>query len=63
VRELVEARGYSLLFLPAHSPNFSPIEEASSKPKALRRRMRARIARRSWDSSHQRMLLKPLTDV
>ena len=28
VRELVEARGCELLFLPAYSPDFSPIEEA-----------------------------------
>ena len=31
VRDLVEARGCSLLFLPAYSPDFSPIEEAFSK--------------------------------
>jgi transposase len=28
VKELIEARGASLLFLPAHSPDFSPFEEA-----------------------------------
>ncbi len=42
VRELVEARGCSMLFLPAYSPDFSPIEEAFSKLKALLRRTRAR---------------------
>ena len=42
VRELVEARGCELLFLPAYSPDFSPIEEAFSKLKALLRRERAR---------------------
>ena len=35
VRELIEGRGCSLLFLPPHSPDFSPIEEAFSKVKAL----------------------------
>ena len=35
VRELIEARGCSLLFLPPYSPDFSPIEEAFSKLKAL----------------------------
>ena len=35
VRELVEARGCEVLFLPAYSPDFSPIEEAFSKLKAL----------------------------
>ena len=41
VRELVEARGCSLLFLPPYSPDFSPIEEAFSKLKALLRRASA----------------------
>lgn len=42
VRELVEARGCSLLFLPPYSPDFSPIEEAFSKMKALLRKAQAR---------------------
>ncbi len=42
VKELVEARGCELLFLPAYSPDFSPIEEAFSKLKALLRRAKAR---------------------
>jgi len=42
VRELVEAGGCSLLFLPPYSPDFSPIEEAFSKLKALLRRAAAR---------------------
>ena len=42
VRRLVEARGARLLFLPSYSPDFSPIEEAFSKLKALLRRVRAR---------------------
>ena len=37
VRRLVEARGARLLFLPSYSPDFSPIEEAFSKLKALLR--------------------------
>ncbi len=36
-RELVEARGAELVFLPAYSPDFSPIEEAFSKAKELLR--------------------------
>ena len=35
MRELIEARGCSLLYLPPYSPDFSPIEEAFSKLKAL----------------------------
>ena len=35
VRELVQARGADLLFLPSYSPDLNPIEEAFSKIKAL----------------------------
>ncbi len=35
VREFIEERGCELLFLPPYSPDFSPIEEAFSKLKAL----------------------------
>ena len=37
VRELIEARGCHVLFLPPYSPDFSPIEEAFSKMKAVLR--------------------------
>ncbi len=37
VREIVEARGCEVLFLPSYSPDFSPIEEAFSRLKALLR--------------------------
>ena len=42
VRQLIEARGCEVLFLPAYSPDLSPIEEAFSKIKAILRRMGAR---------------------
>jgi transposase len=42
VRELVEARGATLLFLPSYSPDLSPIEEAFSKLKTILRRTAAR---------------------
>ena len=42
VKQAIEARGCRLLFLPAYSPDFSPIEEAFSKLKALLRRAGAR---------------------
>ena len=42
VRVLVEARDCSLLYLPPYSPDFSPIEEAFSKIKALPRKAKAR---------------------
>ena len=42
VKEAIEARGCRLVFLPAYSPDFSPIEEAFSKLKTLLRRVGAR---------------------
>jgi transposase len=43
VRELIEVRGCSLLFLPPYSsPDFSPIEEAFSKVKGRLRKAAAR---------------------
>ena len=42
VRKAIEARGCRLLFLPAYSPDFSPIEEAFSKVKTRLRRVGAR---------------------
>jgi len=41
-RQLIEARGCEVVFLPAYSPDFSPIEEAFSKVKAVLRRIGAR---------------------
>ena len=41
-RELIEARGAALWFLPAYSPDLNPIEEAFSKAKALLRTAAAR---------------------
>ena len=42
VRELIEGQGCSLVFLPPYSPDFSPIEEAFSKVKALLKKAAAR---------------------
>jgi transposase len=42
VRTAIEAKGCKLLFLPAYSPDLSPIEEAFSKLKAFLRRVKAR---------------------
>lgn len=42
VRELIEEAGCELLYLPAYSPDFNPIEEAFSKVKNLLRRAGAR---------------------
>jgi transposase len=42
VRQAIEAKGCQLLFLPASSPDLSPIEEAFSKLKTYLRRVGAR---------------------
>jgi transposase len=42
VRELVEARGCEILYLPPYSPDLNPIEEAFAKLKTLLRRAGAR---------------------
>jgi transposase len=42
VHQLIAARGCELLFLPAYSPDYSPIEETFSKLKAYLRRVGAR---------------------
>jgi transposase len=42
VRQLIEERGCELLFLPAYSPDYSPIEETFSKVKTFLRRVGAR---------------------
>ena len=42
VRELIEERGCSLVFLPSYSPDFNPIEQAFSKIKGILRKVKAR---------------------
>jgi transposase len=42
VRELIELRGCELIYLPAYSPDFNPIEEAFAKIKDMLRQAGAR---------------------
>ena len=44
VRELIEATGAELLYLPPYSPDFNPIEKAWSKLKQILRGAKARTA-------------------
>ena len=46
VRDLVEATGARLMYLPGYSPDFNPIEYAWSKLKALLRKAGARTVRK-----------------
>ena len=42
IRELIEARGAELVFLPSYSPDLNPIEQAFSKIKNILRKLGAR---------------------
>ena len=42
VRELIEARGCEILYLPPYSPDYNPIEEAFSKVKCILRKAETR---------------------
>jgi transposase len=53
VKELIEARGAEILFLPPYSPDFSPIEEAFSKIKSLLRRIAARTREALMEATGQ----------
>ena len=53
VRELIEAKECHLLFLPAYSPDFSPIEEAFSKIKSVLRSIGARTREDLQDALEQ----------
>ncbi len=53
VKELIERRGCSLVFLPRYSPDFNPIEEAFSKVKRLLRKAKARTFEALVEASGQ----------
>ncbi len=48
VREAIEARGATLVYLPPYSPDLNPIEQFFSKLKALLRQAAARSLKRLW---------------
>ncbi len=50
VREAIEARGASLVYLPPYSPDLNPIEQAFAKLKALLRKIAARTVAALWDA-------------
>lgn len=50
VREMIEAAGATLLYLPPYSPDFNPIEMAFSKLKALLRKAAERTIAGLWDA-------------
>ncbi len=48
MRELIEAAGATLRFLPPYSPDFNPIEKAFSKLKAMPRKIGERTVSGLW---------------
>lgn len=48
VRQLIEAAGASLFYLPPYSPDFNPIENAFAKLKALLRKAAERTVEGLW---------------
>ena len=50
VRDMIEARGATLRFLPPYSPDFNPIENAFAKLKAILRKAAARTIDDLWDA-------------
>jgi transposase len=50
VREMIEAAGARLLFLPPYSPDFNPIEMAFAKLKALLRKAAERTVDGLWNA-------------
>jgi len=50
VREAIEARGATLLFLPAYSPDLNPIEQVFAKLKSLLRRAEPRSREALWNT-------------
>lgn len=50
VREAIEARGASLIYLPAYSPDLNPIEQAFAKLKSLLRKEAARSVEALWSA-------------
>jgi transposase len=50
VREAIEARSASLVYLPPYSPDLNPIEQAFAKLKALLRKIAARTVAALWDA-------------
>ncbi len=50
IREAIEARGATLLYLPPYSPDLNPIEKAFAKIKAILRRIGARTRDALWQA-------------
>ncbi len=59
IRQAIEARHCTLLFLPPYSPDLTPIEQAFSKVKTILRRLGARTREPLWEA--MRVALEAIT--
>ena len=59
IRQAIEAPQCHLLFLPPYSPDFTPIEQAFSKLKAILRGLGARTKEALWEA--MRVALEAIT--
>lgn len=50
IRQIIEAKGATLLYLPPYSPDLNPIEQAFSKLKALLRKAAERSVEALWNA-------------
>jgi len=60
IRELIEARGAHLVFVPSYSPDLNPIEQAFSKIKNILRKLGARTHEACLRRWRRRSLRSPL---
>jgi transposase len=63
VRQAIQAKGCQLVFLPAYSPDFSPIEQAFSRLKAVLRRIGARTHDALFEAIAQALLTITVADA
>jgi transposase len=62
VREAIEARGASLIYLPPYSPDLNPIEQAFAKLKALLRKAAPRTVEALWAVIGEALSAFPTTE-
>ena len=61
IRELIEARGAELVYVPSYSPDLNPIEQAFSKIKNILRKLGARTHKAlCWQRWRRRSVRSPL---
>ena len=59
----IEAAGAAVLYLPAYSPDFNPIEECISKIKETLRSLKARTQRKLYNALKKAIALVTVDDI